>query len=185
MAKTPRETTPRSLTEILHEPNVLDNALPRIDFGDSWVTPLLPGDSDDVAVWNHAIFSLQPAWVETLMGAWHGFLRAIRFPVSDKDPSGVGFPVLARTATEVLSGEDSASLSFRCRVAVQDGEVTVTTIVQVLSSWGRVYWSFVRPFHPILIKATIAGVPSPLTPETGRPTGRTAGATLVQPDSVR
>jgi hypothetical protein len=130
-----------------------------------------------VGDWNWAIFTLQPAWVEALMGAWHRVLKVIRFPVSDKDPTGVGFPVLGRTETEVLSGEDSASLSFRCRVAAKDGEVSVTTIVQVHTGWGRVYWSLVRPFHPRLIKATIAGVPIPMT---GRPANKTASATVLQ-----
>lgn len=157
-----RTALPRPLSSTLQNPTILDGALARIDWGDTWVTPLLPGDSHDVADWNRAIFTLQPAWVEALISAWHRLLALIRFPVSDKDPAGVGFPELARNATELLTGEESTSLSFRCRVAVGDAEVSVTTIVCVHNAWGRVYWSFVRPIHPRLIKATLAGVPVPL-----------------------
>lgn len=182
MTSRARSALPRPFSSTLKNPTILNGALPRIDWGDTWVTPLLPGDSHDVAEWNRAIFTQQPAWVEALISAWHRFLSLIRFPVSDKDPAGVGFPELARNATELLTGEDSASLSFRCRVAVSDMEVSVTTIVCVNNPWGRVYWSLVRPVHPRLIRATLAGVPVPLGDHAaagtrlGRPT-----AGLVEP----
>lgn len=162
MASSARVALPRPLSRTLQTSTLLDGALPRVDGGDTWVTRLLPGDTRDVTDWNRAIFTQQPAWIEALISAWHRVLTALRFPVSDKDPAGVGFPELARTPTELLTGEDSASLSFRCRVAVQGEEVSVTTVVAVHNLWGRVYWAFVRPVHPRLIKATLAGVPAPL-----------------------
>jgi hypothetical protein len=163
MARSKRTAQSRPFSRTLADNTFLDGALTRIDWGDTWVTPLLSSDSHDVADWNRAVFTMQPGWVEALISTWHRFLAAIRFPVSRKDPAGVGFPERGRSATELLTGVDSTSLSFRCRVAVQDEEVSVTTIVEVHNWWGRMYWSVVRPIHPRLIKATLSGVPAPLS----------------------
>jgi hypothetical protein len=69
------------------------------------------------------------------------------------------FRVYARTAEELLLGEDDRHLDFRLSLRVPgDGEVTLTTLVRFHNVLGRLYFFIVRPFHGRVVKAMLRRV---------------------------
>ncbi|GFE13109.1 hypothetical protein Sgleb_11560 [Streptomyces glebosus] len=72
--------------------------------------------------------------------AWEGVLR------------GASFPVAGRTDTEILLGEDARHLDFRASVLVEDGRVTLGTVVRLHRTAGRLYFAVVRRIHPFMAR---------------------------------
>lgn len=139
---------------------LLADALLRIDDGDTWSTPLLPGDTRDVGAWHRAAFAGTPAWVGVLMRARDLLVRPLGLRRAGR--SRHGFPELARTTEEVLLGLDDRHLSFRVGLRVAEDRVHVVTLVQLHNAVGRLYWAVVRWFHPHVVRAVVRRVPVPL-----------------------
>lgn len=148
---------------------LLDDALNRLDGGDTWATALSPSDSREAVWWNNAMFGKGPAWAEALMNVRNFVVRLFRLKVveSDSDAVGfdpnaefVGFPELASNPPgELLTGVDGPGLNVRCLVVVTETEASLTTLVQVNTLMGRLYWGVVRPFHSRIARAAVAKIP--------------------------
>lgn len=106
--------------------------------------------------------------------AWTGVLRG-------------AFPVVAREGGELLMRVDTAGLSARASILVDERHVTLCTVADPDSLRARLYWSVVRPVHPAMARMMLRRVhrelalaaPSAgerfLTSRTGR-TARTASS---------
>jgi hypothetical protein len=140
---------------------LLAGALPSVDAGDTWSTPLLPGDARDVATWNRAALGATPAWVTALMRLRDLVVRPLGLRRTE-ETGRTGFPEIARAADEILLGVDDRHLSFRVGLRVAQGQLHLVTLVQLHNAVGRLYWSVVRWFHPLVVRALVRRVPIPL-----------------------
>ncbi|MGP3952653.1 DUF2867 domain-containing protein [Streptomyces sp. 7N604] len=75
--------------------------------------------------------------------AWRGVLR------------GAPFPVVGREGGEVLLGEDAGHLDFRASILVDDGRVTLSTVVRIHNWRGRLYWAVVKRVHPCMARTML------------------------------
>ncbi|MEV0368775.1 DUF2867 domain-containing protein [Streptomyces sp. NPDC050636] len=75
--------------------------------------------------------------------AWQGVLR------------GASFPVVGREEGEILLGEDAGHLDFRASILVEDGRVTLGTVVRTHNTAGRLYFAFVRRVHPFMARTML------------------------------
>lgn len=153
----PRRATSRREPEVT---GLLTGSLARVDAGDTWTTPLLDGDADDVRSWQDGVFSAAPAWVRRLMALRDRLVGPLGLRTAGGHRGG--FPELAASGDEVLTGLDDRHLSFRVSTRLSGGEVAVTTLVQVHNGLGRLYWSVVRWFHPVVVRSLLRRVPAPL-----------------------
>ncbi|WP_407564660.1 DUF2867 domain-containing protein [Streptomyces sp. 184] len=62
------------------------------------------------------------------------------------------FPVVAQEGAELLLGRDAGHLDFRASVLVEDGRVTLSTVVRIHNRRGRLYFAVVRRFHPRVVR---------------------------------
>jgi hypothetical protein len=127
----------------------------RVDASDCWTTALLPGDSRSPLAWAHAIFDMQIPLVEVLMKVRDFVVRPFGVAVSSSSTSQTMFPILSTAADEVILGEDDKHLSFVVAVTIGTSQVSITTLVTVHNTFGKLYWAVVRLFHPLLVRATI------------------------------
>ncbi|WP_327356706.1 DUF2867 domain-containing protein [Streptomyces sp. NBC_01304] len=74
--------------------------------------------------------------------AWTGILRD-------------AFPVLAEEDGELLLAVDTAGLTARASILVDERYVTLSTVVRADSLRGRLYWGVVRRGHPVMAKAML------------------------------
>ena len=151
--------------------------LERIDFADAYEVPLSKHQLDASAVY-WAVFSVEPMWVRWLM-RWRGHI-ATRFGLSHPfgivkaSPSSVPtlqpgrrvgpFTVVSVSAHEVIVGDDDKHLNFRisCLKTVSGRRtfITVSTVVQIHNTLGRVYMFVVKPFHrfiaPLMVQRALS-----------------------------
>ncbi|MEV0319684.1 SRPBCC family protein [Streptomyces sp. NPDC050658] len=74
--------------------------------------------------------------------AWTGILRD-------------AFPVLAREGGELLLAVDTAGLTARASILVDDRYVTLSTAARADTLRGRVYWGVVRRGHPFMARTML------------------------------
>lgn len=137
-------------------------ALPRIDAADAFRTDLIPGDGSDPAAWTAAVLSSMPSWVGALMRVRDALMRRLGVRTADELP-GATLPMADRSTTEVVVGLDDKHLDFRLVTTVDEAarSVTLTTVVHLHSPLGRAYWSVVRFFHPVVLRALLRGTAHP------------------------
>ncbi|MGJ5755804.1 uncharacterized protein DUF2867 [Streptomyces puniciscabiei] len=75
--------------------------------------------------------------------AWRGVLR------------GAAFLVVGREGGEVLLGEDAGHLDFRASIHLDDGQVTLSTLVRIHNWRGRLYWAVVQRVHPFMARGML------------------------------
>ena len=92
----------------------------------------------------------------------HASARAARRLESGSAPLAVGgrlgpFVVIRITPKDVLVGDDDRHLRFRFLCSLDDSgtAVTLTTDVEYLNLFGRLYFAVVRPFHCLIVKQTL------------------------------
>lgn len=96
------------------------------DYADAYSVDVPPGATTDPAAWTRAIFG------------------------------GNGFPEQAVSDTEHLTGKAMPMLDFVASVRVVDGRATLTTLVRYRNPLGRLYFTFVRPVHRLLVPRMVA-----------------------------
>lgn len=154
----------------LPSPSLVERALAPCHYFDAFALHTAPATFGGVDNLARASAEL-PRWVERLMSMRNRVVRVFGLktepdrPVSATSdvivPGGtVGiFPVLARTADEILMGLDDKHLDFRFSLkllAEADGECAIaTTTVRFKNGWGRLYFTFVKPFHKLIIPAML------------------------------
>ncbi|MDR1428625.1 MAG: DUF2867 domain-containing protein [Bifidobacteriaceae bacterium] len=137
----------------------------RPDFVDNWTTALREGDARSARAWADAVFTVQFRPVVALMRLRNALVRPLalvgRGPVATDLSGGLKpFAVLAQDEHEVVLGDNDSHLDFRVDLQVHPDFVSVATIVEIHNAVGRLYWSVVRLFHPVMVRALMRRVPT-------------------------
>jgi hypothetical protein len=148
--------------------SLAEHAFKRIDYADTYRVQLLPNAPRDIDLLYETVFSLPPnSWIGHLMSLRNSLVRLIGLKtVASHDtplPQRALQPgdktrflkVVARSANELLLGEDDKHLDLRVSVLRQENETSawlvVTTVVQFNNWFGRLYFLPVRPVHQRLV----------------------------------
>lgn len=138
------------------------------DLLDAYAIPLLAGASDDLETLAHAGFERQAWWIRALTQV----RDAVMAPLGVKSSGEVGaaaaargpvigfFPVLSKSAKEVVLGEDDRHLDFRLAIMLRAGETSnrelvAVTVVHCHNRLGRAYLSAIAPFHRVIVPASL------------------------------
>ncbi|MBM7787546.1 DUF2867 domain-containing protein [Tenggerimyces flavus] len=146
IAKRARRTEPPH-TELL------ENALPGVDFIDAHEIPTRKGMPMTAEPWADALFGSFPKWVTAAMGLRQAVVGLIGI---NRQPKDQAFTKYASTPTEVLLGSDEKHLDFRVSIKREPERVVATTVVQVHNARGRAYWVVVGPIHPIVLRSMLS-----------------------------
>ncbi|MGK5010176.1 DUF2867 domain-containing protein [Janthinobacterium sp. MDB2-8] len=108
----------------------------------------------------------QPDWAQSLMVlrdvivARFGIKTARQMEAKPGERIGI-FRIYARSADEIIVGEDDSHLDFRLSVlrnrgAGRHGSVTVSSVVHCHNRVGRAYILLIRPFHKLIVQRSLA-----------------------------
>ena len=139
------------------------SGLSRIDFADAY-----SGQADrtyiDAEQAARAVFADPPRMVRCLMASRNGIVAPFGLKASiGFSDRGLGkidvFPIISRTAGEVVVGGDDKHLDFRIWINIQPGltgsEVTISTLVKINSLLGKIYLLVIMPFHKLLSRSML------------------------------
>jgi len=142
-----------------------------IDYMDSFAVEIENIDRDSVDYLATLMFTSMPNWINRLMrlrnlivkpfgintekGSIQRFDKSISYSTGDKLAI---FLVYNRTDEELIMGDDDKHLNYRVSVFADESDhsVYLTTVVHFCNGWGRFYFSIVRPFHTMIVKACLA-----------------------------
>jgi hypothetical protein len=138
----------------------------RADLLDSYAVPLMTDNATMREVAERALAS-PPAWSTALMAIRDGIMGPLGVRTSRdlrQARSGTGrvdfFPVLAEGDDELVLGKDDSHLDFRLsllRLRGSEGAMLIaTTVVCTHNLLGRFYILSIRPFHVLVVRATLA-----------------------------
>lgn len=138
------------------------------DLLDCYAAPLPPGHDGDIHRIALAILDRPSWWFRTLLTIRDGFARGAGLQTTDDirrsvpaDARVAFFPIRARSADEIILGEDDRHLDFRLSLLVDrraDGTATVfaTTVVRCRNRLGRAYLAAITPFHHLVVRSSLA-----------------------------
>jgi uncharacterized protein DUF2867 len=136
------------------------------DLVDSYALALPPGAPTDPYVLAKAILTNPPRWFTPLLGLRDLMMAPLGVKTSgqvrharDGRERIAFFPVLSRSAIELVLGEDDRHLDFRLSVLVigEDGarRVSVTSVVHCHNTLGHAYLLAIRPFHILVVRGML------------------------------
>lgn len=136
------------------------------DLLDAFAIALPETASGDPAVLARALFAQPAWWMRTLMAIRNAAVRpfGVKTSTAIARQAGAGeriefFPVLERTAQEVIVGQDDRHLDFRTsnmlRPTPSGRELVVTTVVHCHNLFGRTYLRTIAPFHRLMVRANL------------------------------
>ena len=151
--------------------SLITNIFSHVDYADSYRVQLPAGAPHDIDALTYDALSAAPRWIHTLMALRDRIVRVVglkttprnqgdlaRTPLQPSAALGI-FRVFARSADEILLGEDDRHLDFRVSVLCQsDGAadwVIVSTVVRFNNWLGRAYFLPVRPLHRLIVPAML------------------------------
>ena len=138
------------------------------DLLDAFAIHLPAGASDDLEVLARAGFERPAGWIRALTR-----LRdAVMATVGVKSSRAIGaaaaargsvigyFPLLSKSAGELVVGEDDRHLDFRVAILLRTGagggrELVVVTVVHCHNRLGRTYLAAIAPFHRAIARANL------------------------------
>ena len=149
--------------------SLIAGVFPRVDYADAYRVRLPAGAPSDIEALTRLALGAAPGWIHALMALRdrivriaglkttpHGQEDLARTPLQPGAALGI-FRVFARSADEILLGEDDRHLDFRVSVLRQsDGAADwaiVSTVVRFNNWLGRVYFLPVRPLHKLIVPA--------------------------------
>jgi hypothetical protein len=138
------------------------------DLLDAFAIRLPAHASDDLEVLARAALERQAWWIRALTRA----RDVVMAPVGVKSSRAVGlaaaargpvigfFPVLSKSATELVVGEDDRHLDFRVTLQVRTDaangrELVAGTVVHCHNRLGRIYLATIAPFHRVIVQASL------------------------------
>ncbi len=124
--------------------------------------------SDDIEVLARAGFEQQAWWIRALTRVRDIVMAA----VGVKSSSAVGiaaaaqgpvigfFPLLSKSAGELVMGADDKHLDFRLAIQQRTGadggrELVMVTVVHCHNWLGRTYLAVITPFHRVIARASL------------------------------
>jgi len=139
--------------------------LAKVDFWDTYATTNQLDDLEEVTL---KIFGKTPFWVKWLMVLRNAIVRifGVRSEKGDIEDikfevgGSIGFfEIMELTENEVILGADDKHLNFRVSVLKeqkgQDYNVLVTTVVEYVNTFGKVYMNLINPFHKLIVKRMV------------------------------
>jgi hypothetical protein len=138
------------------------------DLLDAYAIRLPAGASDDLEVLARAGFERTAWWIRALTRIRDVVMatvaikssRAIGLAAAARGPVIGFFPVLSKSATELVVGEDDRHLDFRVTIqlradAANERELVVGTVVHCHNRLGRIYLTAIAPFHRAIARAIL------------------------------
>ena len=125
----------------------------------------VPGSLQTAESVARAMFAKSPGWIEALMAVRNalvglfGLKPAGYRPTRDAEMIGM-FPIVGRSAAQIVLGFDDRHLDFRIVVDVAEDKgggqaVSLTTLVHRNIQLGRVYLAMITPFHRLIVTRTL------------------------------
>ncbi|UVA78031.1 DUF2867 domain-containing protein [Pandoraea commovens] len=138
------------------------------DLSDAYAIRLPPEASDDLEVLTRILFERQAWWIRALLCV----RDAVMVTVNVKSSHAVGlagaargpvisfFPLLSKSATELVLGADDRHLDFRVSVQLRTDsangrELLTATVVHCHNRLGRIYLATIAPFHRVILRANL------------------------------
>ena len=138
------------------------------DLLDAFAIHLPAGASDDIEVLARITFERQAGWIRALTWMRDAVMttvgvkssRAIGVAAAARGPVIGYFPVLSKSAGELVVGADDRHLDFRAAillrtVAAGGRELVVVTVVHCHNRLGRTYLAVIAPFHRTILRANL------------------------------
>jgi hypothetical protein len=138
------------------------------DLLDAYAIRLPMQANDNLEVLARAGFERQAWWIRALTQVRDVVMaavgvkssRAVGVAAAARGPVIGFFPVLSKSAGELVMGEDDRHLDFRLAVllragAAGDRELVVVTVVHCHNWLGRTYLKVIAPFHRLIALASL------------------------------
>jgi len=138
------------------------------DLLDAYAVQLPAGASDDLEVLARAGFERQAWWIRALTRVRDTIMatvgvkssRAVGTAAAARGPVIGFFPLLSKSAGELVMGEDDRHLDFRLAVQQRAGaaggrELVVVTVVHCHNLLGRPYLAVIPPVHRVIARASL------------------------------
>jgi hypothetical protein len=138
------------------------------DLLDAFAIRLPAGASNDLEVLARAAFERQAGWIRALTRVRDVVMatvavkssRAIGLAAAARGPVIGYLPVLSKSATELVVGEDDWHLDFRATIqlradAANGRELVTGTVVHCHNRLGRIYLTTIAPFHRAIVRANL------------------------------
>ncbi len=137
-----------------------DAVLPGAQFADSYALTI-EGQNFDAISATKAVMGRNPAWISNLMKLRNRLVAPLGLkPAPDvklTEENSIGtFPLISKSADQVILGMNDKHLDFRIVVRVTNGArgrqtITASTIVKTHNLMGRIYLGIVKPFHRLIV----------------------------------
>ncbi|WGM19722.1 DUF2867 domain-containing protein [Paenarthrobacter sp. OM7] len=129
--------------------------IPTPDYADVCLAVLPQGAGTDPTEWAERLFAVEsmPRWVAGAMGLRQALVPLIGVPKAPLDT----FRVTEQSGEEALIFVRDKHLDFAAAVGVDPvGRLIRVTTAVVLKGWrGKLYFSLVRPVHPIVLNSML------------------------------
>ena len=138
------------------------------DLLDAFAISLPTGASGDIEVLARAAFERPAGWIRALtrlrdvMMATVGVRssRAIGADAASRGPVIGYFPLLSKSARELVVGVDDRHLDFRAALQLRlnpggSRELVAGTVVHCHNRLGRTYLAMIAPFHRVIVRANL------------------------------
>jgi hypothetical protein len=138
------------------------------DLLDAFAVHLPAGANDDLEVLARAGFERQAWWIRVLTRVRDAMMatvgvkssRAIGAAAAARGPVIGFFPLLSKSARELVVGEDDRHLDFRVAILLRTSaagarELVVVTVVHCHNRLGRAYLALIAPFHRVIAQASL------------------------------
>jgi hypothetical protein len=151
--------------------SLIASAFPHVDYADAYRVRLPAGAPSDIDALVRIALGAAPRWARMLMALRDRIARVVGLKTTprgerDRAPTNLQpgatfgiFRVFARSAGEILLGENDRHLDFRVSVLRQRDAATdwvvVSTVVRFNNWLGRAYFLPVRPLHQLIVPAML------------------------------
>jgi hypothetical protein len=151
---------PKVIEEKIHLSKKAKNLFSKIDFADTFSTT---NHYDNINKISHLVFNTSPKWITTLFKIRNKMVSFIGLktekPSDYNTKFKVGgyinfFKIYDIADNEIILGADDSHLNFRAIINITKAKtynIKVTTLVKYNNTKGKIYMSFIKPFHRLVV----------------------------------